>query len=437
MNELMFNELSEHVNKVEGDLIDFRVYKGTSFSHLVRMAKHYNRHAYGMDTFYGLEAPTPGIDINGHGYICYPQGYAKSRPELVQNAINAIAGRDSPYTLLEGPLVRTLASVNTEKKFAVAIVDLLQYHPTKIALNFLKEHMAEGGMIYFNNYTRHDSTLSTRAVDEFITECGDYLTELDPIILNENVLNVKRVIWQASAGTFESEPVPDPVPKMEIDERITIALVLRSGGDTYNARYVNALAENIRNNISFKVKVAVLTDIPKGIDMNIVDEIIPLKHKYKGWWSKIELFRPDIFDCDRVVYMDLDTVVVGNIDEIVKYNTVFAGIRDLYHMTMLQTGILVWNPQFNHHIYHEFAKNPVKAIEDHSEGDAKWIRQTAYNYDFLQDEFPHKIVSFKAHCLNKTTGKIRIPPHASIVCFHGRPRPHTITDPIITRHWKY
>ena len=34
-------------------------------------------------------------------------------------------------------------------------------------------------------------------------------------------------------------------------------------------------------------------------------------------------------------------------------------------------------------------------------------------------------------------GTVKIPRYASVICFHGKPRPHTVTDKNITKFWKY
>jgi alpha-N-acetylglucosamine transferase len=47
-------------------------------------------------------------------------------------------------------------------------------------------------------------------------------------------------------------------------------------------------------------------------------ERIPLIHDWPGWWSKIELFRPGLFE-DWVLYLDLDVLIMQNIDDLVKY----------------------------------------------------------------------------------------------------------------------
>lgn len=48
---------------------------------------------------------------------------------------------------------------------------------------------------------------------------------------------------------------------------------------------------------------------------------IPLHHDWPGWWSKIELFRPDLpFDeGERLLYLDLDTLIIRGLEEIYNF----------------------------------------------------------------------------------------------------------------------
>lgn len=437
MNERMFNEINDTLSEVSGDIIDFRVYKGTTFAHLVKLAGLHNRIAVGMDTGYGLEAPSRE-DYNEHNQLSYPKGYARGSMYMVHQSVKKVCGDNAPYELYTGELNTVLANI-PERKYALAIIDLLQYRPTVTAIQYIYKKMAPGGLLYFLNYDKNSKCLSSKAVNEFLSEHDTDIVVHPAIFYNDNRLNVCRV----SCKTPTDKVIPPPVtaaPRKKSRSKTVpkhnIALVLKTGGDTYDHRYVNTLAANIRKNVSLKFNLAVLTDNSDGLNPNLVDEIIPLKHNYHGWWSKIELFRPDIFT-GRVFYMDLDTVVVNNIDEMVKFNSMFAGIRDLYHHTFLQTGVMSWDSAHNHQLYEDFVPRSKMIMAQYREGDAKWIRENLYNYDYLPDEFPGRIVSYKAHCLNKSTGDVKIPKDASIVCFHGKPRPHTVTHPTITAHWHY
>lgn len=214
-------------------------------------------------------------------------------------------------------------------------------------------------------------------------------------------------------------------------------MVLKTGGEIYNSRYVNALAANIKNNVTVDVELAVLTNDPTGINMEVVDRIIPMAHDFAGWWSKIELFRRGIFTSERVLYFDLDTVIVDNIDDIVMNESEFAGLLDFMSKPRFQTGVMLWEPSKYHHIYDDFVKNPRLVMGTHVEGDAGWIRENIENKSYFNQILPKRIVSFKVHCYNAARKYINIPDNAAVVCFHGKPRPHTITDYKITKHWKY
>lgn len=445
MNDRMYHEINGILNNVKGDIIDFRVYKGATFSYLVKLAAQHKRHAIGMDTFYGLEVPTKA-DWNEQNQLGYPKGYAKSTVDIVHQTVKKVCPVAPPYELLEGKLETVLENL-PERQYALALIDLFQYAPTKTAIEYIYDKMTPGGVLYFLNYNKGSKCLSSKAVEEFLTTFSHDIEIFPSIYYNDNLLNICRVSCkqyersQILPEETKAKVTPTPFKKKEEKlfkkEKINIALVLKTGGDTYTHRYVNALAQNIRNNVNLKFTLSVLTDNDMGIDSNLVDETIPFKHNYRGWWSKIELFRPKIFSGERVFYMDLDTVLVRNIDELLRYNTTFGGIRDLYHHNFLQTGILSWNPNYNHQVYENFVPRAAHIMANYPEGDAKWIRENVYNYDYIPDHFPGRIVSYKANCLNKNTGAVNIPKDASIICFHGKPRPHTITNPLITQHWSY
>lgn len=438
MNAQMYEDIVKYSEGVPGDVIDFRVYKSASFTHLVKIAIQKGVHAYGMDTFAGIGPPSE-LDFNRDKYILYPHGYAKTSRSVVENVLSSLPSKD--YTLLGGKLEDCLAQIPKDKKFSVAIVDLLHFNPTKTALEFLKNRMSKGGVIYFKNYFTGDLFGASKAVHEFLSENESHMDE----IANQGfhtkqpyqVGYVVRKMPKSPKAVKEKPVAPKPKPNLSTDRKVTIALVLRTGGEVYNSRYVNALATNIRNNTTADIELVVLTNDSTGIDMSVVDRIVPFIHDYAGWWSKIELFRRDIFTTERVLYFDLDTVIVDNIDEIVMEESEFAGLQDFMSKPRFQTGVMLWEPSKYHHIYDGFVKNPRLVMGTHVEGDAGWIRENIENKSYFHQVTPDKIVSFKVHCYNKNKRYINIPDKAAVICFHGVPRPHTITDYKITKHWKY
>ena len=218
---------------------------------------------------------------------------------------------------------------------------------------------------------------------------------------------------------------------------LTIATVLKLGGAHYDVSYVNHIANSIKEYVTVPYEFVCLTDETSGFSTN-VHKIIGLEHRWEKWWSKIELFKPNKFFTDRVFYLDLDTIIVSNIDDMVSYNGDFLGLKDFYNMVSLGSGIMAWkcNSTKMNTIYTSFIRNANANIANHRYGDQEFIYPIIKrSMDFAQNLYPNRIVSYKKQCFDKHTG-ITIPEEASIVCFHGNPRPHRIDSPVIQEHWR-
>lgn len=95
----------------------------------------------------------------------------------------------------------------------------------------------------------------------------------------------------------------------------TIACVLKSGG-IYTPEWVYALKRGIARHAS-DYRFVCLTDAAGLPPVWSVS----LAYHWPGWWSKLELFRPGVFeDGERVLYLDLDTLVVGDVGELVSHD---------------------------------------------------------------------------------------------------------------------
>lgn len=193
--------------------------------------------------------------------------------------------------------------------------------------------------------------------------------------------------------------------------------------------YVNILANCVARNISDKTvyKFICFTDTPQGIDIDVDIRPLPVDG-LDGWWNKLSLFKEGLFpDGDRILYLDLDTIITSGLDDIVKYDGEFAILRDFIRQEGCQSSVMAWPVKSNAWIIWDAWVNAGMPKTD--EGDQKWIEKMV-NPDFLQDLFPNCFVSYK---LGATTG---IPKNCRMVIFHGKPRPHEITDGWIPKVWK-
>jgi hypothetical protein len=160
-------------------------------------------------------------------------------------------------------------------------------------------------------------------------------------------------------------------------------------------------------------------------------ECVPLQRGNKGWWNKLEIFRKGLF-AGLTVYLDLDSIVIDDVTDMFTYPHEFTtganwrGSSKALNKGVLNSGFMLWNADRD--LSHLDIKVDSEIDEEYSHSPFKWGDQ-AYiqdhlGFDFVGVEtlFPNRYVSYKIHVRRQGI----VPPSASIVAFHGRPRPHEI-----------
>ncbi len=189
------------------------------------------------------------------------------------------------------------------------------------------------------------------------------------------------------------------------------------------SEYVNTLFDMVGRNLpnGTQARFFCLTDDPKGLDEYIGH--LPLPDDLEGWYGKLYLFKRGLFtDGLRVVYLDLDTVIVGNCRALVDYKGEFATLRDFYQ-DRLGPAVILWRAgDLSASIWDEWVSQGSPKNEL---GDLWWINNLdqgrfARRIDKLQDLYPGQFVSYKKDC------NPHPPQGARVVCFHGLPRPHEV-----------
>ena len=158
-------------------------------------------------------------------------------------------------------------------------------------------------------------------------------------------------------------------------------------------------------------------------EVTIVQRLPP---DLKGWWAKLALFRDGTFAAgDRILYVDLDSLITGSLDDIASYAGRFALIEDLMFPGQWGSGVMAWEAGFGHEeIWLPFAADPQLHIARAGVlGDQGYLMSVLepYDADILQDLYPNQIASYKV------AGGL-LAPQTRICCFHGRPRPHEVTE---------
>lgn len=202
-----------------------------------------------------------------------------------------------------------------------------------------------------------------------------------------------------------------------------IACVLKSGG-VYRPEHVTRL----------RAQAATFAPDEPFMCLSDVDvpgvETVPLRHGWPGWWSKLELFRRDVFPAGaRVLYADLDTSFIGPLERVLARAEAFLALANFYLRAKRQavggelgSGLMQWTAGNLSHLYDGFRANAAEIIAKCGAfGDQLFLDEAAGPRTYWQDVLPGDVVSYKVHCRGTVA-----PAGARVVCFHGQPKPWDI-----------
>jgi hypothetical protein len=219
-----------------------------------------------------------------------------------------------------------------------------------------------------------------------------------------------------------------------------INIVCLKWGNKYGPEYVNRLYTGVKRNTTVPFKFWCFTDDATGIVPEVTTVSLPYADRLDSWWNKLNLFSRDlkgILPGNWIFYIDLDTLIVDNIDELLTIRpSKMVVLRDFYQgivksANLVGSGLMMWRHGRYNHVWDKFIANPEKHVaRAGTYGDQWWIEQQVTDIIFWQDLFPEQVVSFKVHCRKD------LPPSARIVCYHGRPSiPESITETTVEKKW--
>lgn len=217
-----------------------------------------------------------------------------------------------------------------------------------------------------------------------------------------------------------------------------VNVVTLKWGTRYGAEFVNKLYKAVSRHLSIPFRFICFTDnessIAEGIEAFPIPEIdLEPPALYNGW-RKLCLFKPDLPIQGPCLFLDLDILVTGRLDEFFTYESdKIPIIRD---WVSLGRKIFPKGPPVGNSSVFRFVANECTFVYE------QFLRERAWalaNFRPPQSYLTHCIrprmafwpkewaISFKEHCrpifpLNYLI-QSRLPRDARIVVFHGRPDP--------------
>lgn len=207
-----------------------------------------------------------------------------------------------------------------------------------------------------------------------------------------------------------------------MNNQINIVLVLRSGGD-FHQKDVYLLVSHINKYWEGTVKphVTCLTDTVEEETKLVGLTFFPLETAWDGWWSKLNLFEPGIRNLRPFLYLDLDTVVVGDLSTIVppdENKNLFITLEDFYRKGVDASGMMwVTKDARMDRIYKLWKKSPEVFMQKFR-GDQDFIASVQKADVHWQAITEKRVQSFKPN----RKWQRSFPLKASVICFHGSPR---------------
>lgn len=223
-------------------------------------------------------------------------------------------------------------------------------------------------------------------------------------------------------------------------------------GNYYSWDYVDILHDSIQRNTSSPIRFHVWTERERVVPGKYIKHaLIPQGNEgpKRAWWYKTQLFNTDLY-AGPIIYMDLDVVITGNLDWMRKLSMQsFWAVRDFKclwksHRRAINSSVMAFDTRNYEHVWKKYKDNQERITHKYH-GDQNYIdEEIVETKRHLPEE---KIVSYRWQVLHggmdfktrayprKDEIDIELSPDASIVVFHGDPKPHEINNKL-SEYWQ-
>lgn len=228
---------------------------------------------------------------------------------------------------------------------------------------------------------------------------------------------------------------------------ITIACLWVRGRVPYSAEYVTRLLSMVSRNIDQQFRFVCLTDRPRDLpQLETIDVSDSSLRGLEAWWQKLELFNPARQLGGVCLYIDLDSLIVGNLGRLIQHfgegvdvltlvppGGAFrpVGFRTVYRFN---SSVMIFNPHHCRQLFEKFRRRYAEAGSDRGLplwGDQDWIGEMMPEADLFPAEwFPR---------LSDLAPEYRLAADSeAVVVLCKKPKPHVAVDQIafVAEAWR-
>lgn len=237
-----------------------------------------------------------------------------------------------------------------------------------------------------------------------------------------------------------------------LDTTVHCACVIH--GNVYTWDYVQRLYNMIQRNLSRPFQLHVYTEPERSVPDPFVKHSLEIWPGFEGpkkaWWYKIQVFNP-AHHSGPLLYFDLDTVIVDNIDWITNLSSrYFWAIKEFKYLwrptiNTVNSSVMWWDTKNFSYVWQDFVQKNMVYLARQYRGDQDYIsakipqkqrrffdveRIWSWRWQALDGGY-----NFKRRTSNAPGTGTKIDSQCSVLIFHGQPKPHQVSDPMITQNW--
>lgn len=225
-------------------------------------------------------------------------------------------------------------------------------------------------------------------------------------------------------------------------------------GDGYTWDYVERLYNMLCRHLSRPVRLHVYTEADRPVPDHMIKHSLidwGFTDTKKSWWYKLQLFNTE-HHLGPLLYFDLDIVITKNIDWLWNLNQrYFWALKDFKYLwkntcTVSNTSVMWWNTEDYGHIWKTVVDQDIHKFVGQYRGDQDLVsalipveKRRFFNTNWVKSWrwqcFDGGFNFSKRKYLAPGTGTT-MSDDTSILVFHGTPKPHEITDPVVLVHWQ-
>jgi hypothetical protein len=169
----------------------------------------------------------------------------------------------------------------------------------------------------------------------------------------------------------------------------------------------------------------------------------------RAWWYKMEIFNRWHGITGRNLYVDLDVIVTGDMTEMWNYeNSKFVICQDFNrvfapNISQVNSSVMAWRDDSMDWLYQKFIadrdniirrlRGDQDYITEQVTARSIWPREWAMSYRWEIWRGGHK--NGRSSLYHSPDSVSVIPADCKLTVFHGRPKPHEITENILREKW--